>query len=147
MAMVGLLVNSLINLILFTLQGSLSARIFDQIRIPETQMKSWKNDQCEVCATGLNQLKREAVAMVHTLEESQFLAYYNIPGYMVGPNANQLIRRADKQRLQAGVAMETNDRGGVMYVKPEEAAISSSFLSRWVVTFLIMQYRPRDVNF
>lgn len=137
MAMVGLLVNSLINLILFTLQGSLSARIFDQIRIPETQMKSWKNDQCEVCATGLNQLKREAVAMVHTLEESQFLAYYNIPGYMVGLNADQLIRRADKQRLQAGVAMET---------KPEEAAISSSFLSRWVVTFLIMQHRPRDVN-
>ena len=146
MVMVGLLVNSLINLILFTLQGSLSARIFDQIRIPETQMKSWKNDKCEVCATDLNQLKREAVAMVHTLEESQFLAYYNIPGYMVGPNADQLIRRADKQRLQAGVAMETNDRGGVMYVKPEEAAISSSFLSRWVVTFFIMQHRPRDVN-
>ena len=109
-------------------------------------MKSWKNDQCEVCATDLNQLKREAVAMVHTLEESQFLAYYNIPGYMVGPNADQLIRRADKQRLQAGVAMETNDRSGVMYVKPEEAAISSSFLSRWVVTFFIMQHRPRDVN-
>ena len=109
-------------------------------------MKSWKNDQCEVCATNLNQLKREAVAMVHTLEESQFLAYYNIPGYMVGPNADQLIRRADKQRLQAGVVMETNDRSGVMYVKPEEAAISSSFLSRWVVTFLIMRHRPRDVN-
>lgn len=113
----------------FLLQGSLSARIFDQIRIPETQMKSWKNDQCEVCATDLNQLKREAVAMVNTLEESQFLAYYNIPGYMVGPNADQLIRRADKQRLQAGVAMETGDRG-MMYVKPEEAAIGSSFLSR-----------------
>lgn len=113
----------------FPLQGSLSARIFDQIRIPETQMKSWKNDQCEVCATDLNQLKREAVAMVNTLEESQFLAYYNIPGYMVGPNADQLIRRADKQRLQAGVAMETGDRG-MMYVKPEEAAIGSSFLSR-----------------
>ena len=92
-------------------------------------MKSWKNDQCEVCATDLNQLKREAVAMVNTLEESQFLAYYNIPGYMVGPNADQLIRRADKQRLQAGVAMETGDRG-MMCVKPEEAAIGSSFLSR-----------------
>lgn len=113
----------------FPFQGSLSARIFDQIRIPETQMKSWKNDQCEVCATDLNHLKREAVAMVNTLEESQFLAYYNIPGYMVGPNADQLIRRADKQRLQAGVAMETGDRG-IMYVKPEEAAIGSSFLSR-----------------
>ncbi|XP_078344764.1 uncharacterized protein LOC144630301 isoform X3 [Oculina patagonica] len=111
-------------------KGSLSARIFDQIRIPETQMKSWKNDQCEVCATDLNQLKREAVAMVNTLEESQFLAYYNIPGYMVGPNADQLLRRADKQRLQAGVAMETGDRGGMTYVKPEEAAIGSSFLSR-----------------
>ena len=82
-----------------------------------------------MCATDLNQLKREAVAMVNTLEESQFLAYYNIPGYMVGPNADQLIRRADKQRLQAGVAMETGDRG-MMYVKPEEAAIGSSFLSR-----------------
>lgn len=114
----------------FVLQGSLSARIFEQIRIPETQMKSWKNDQCEVCATDLNQLKREAVAMVNTLEESQFLAYYNIPGYMVGPNADQLIRRADKQRLQAGVAMETGDRGGMMHVKPEESAIGSSFLSR-----------------
>lgn len=68
--------------------------------------------------------------MVNTLEESQFLAYYNIPGYMVGPNADQLIRRADKQRLQAGVAMETGDRSGMICVKPEEAAIGSSFLSR-----------------
>ncbi|XP_068751759.1 kinesin-like protein KIF26B isoform X2 [Montipora capricornis] len=110
--------------------GSLSARIFDQIRIPESQMKSWKNDQCEVCCTDLNQLKREAVAMVNTLEESQFLAYYNIPGYVVGPNAEQLIRRADKQRLQMGVTMDTAERNGVTYVKPEETGVSSSFLSR-----------------
>ena len=69
--------------------------------------------------------------MVNTLEESQFLAYYNIPGYMVGPNAEQLIRRADKQRLQMGLtSMDTADRSGLVYVKPDEAAIGSSFLSR-----------------
>ena len=93
-------------------------------------MKSWKNDQCEVCWTDLTQLKREAVAMVNTLEESQFLAYYNIPGYMVGPNSDQLSRRADKQRLQMGVTMDTSDRSGMVYVKPDETAIGSSFLSR-----------------
>ena len=93
-------------------------------------MKSWKNDQCEVCCTDLTQLKREAVAMVNTLEESQFLAYYNIPGYMVGPNSDQLSRRADKQRLQMGVTMDTSDRSGIVYVKPDETAIGSSFLSR-----------------
>lgn len=112
------------------LQGSLAARIYDQIRIPETQMKSWKNDQCEICCTDLDQLKREAVAMVNTLEESQFLAYYNIPGYMVGPNAEQLIRRADKQRLQVGVTMDTPERSGIVCVKSDEAGIGSSFLSR-----------------
>ena len=68
--------------------------------------------------------------MVNTLEESQFLAYYNIPGYVVGPNAEQLIRRADKQRLQMGVTMDTAERNGVTYVKPEETGVSSSFLSR-----------------
>lgn len=93
-------------------------------------MKSWKNDQCEVCCTDLTQLKREAVAMVNTLEESQFLAYYNIPGYVVGPNADQLSRRADKQRLQMAVTMDTSDRSGIVYVKPDETAIGSSFLSR-----------------
>ena len=90
-------------------------------------MKSWKNDQCDVCSTHLSQLKREAVAMVHTLEESQFLAYYNIPGYMVGPNAEQLIRRADKQRHQA----EAGDRG-IVHAKPDEVPVASSFLSRYV---------------
>ena len=114
----------------FFFQGSLAARIFEQIRIPETQMKSWKNDRCEVCCTDLTQLKREAVAMVNTLEESQFLAYYNIPGYVVGPNAEQLIRRADKQRLQMGVTMDTSERNGVTNVKPEETGVASSFLSR-----------------
>ena len=93
-------------------------------------MKSWKNDQCEVCCTDLNQLKREAVAMVNTLEESQFLAYYNIPGYMVGPNADQLIRRADKQRPHTGVPVDTGDRTGMVHVKPDEAGVGSSFLSR-----------------
>jgi len=68
--------------------------------------------------------------MVNTLEESQFLAYYNIPGYMVGPNSDQLSRRADKQRLQMGVTMDTSDRSGIVYVKPDETAIGSSFLSR-----------------
>ncbi|XP_015757068.1 PREDICTED: kinesin-like protein KIF26A [Acropora digitifera] len=93
-------------------------------------MKSWKNDRCEVCCTDLTQLKREAVAMVNTLEESQFLAYYNIPGYVVGPNAEQLIRRADKQRLQMGVTMDTSERNGMTNVKPEETGVASSFLSR-----------------
>ncbi|KAK2561614.1 Kinesin-like protein KIF26A [Acropora cervicornis] len=116
--------------IFFFFQGSLAARIFEQIRIPETQMKSWKNDRCEVCCTDLTQLKREAVAMVNTLEESQFLAYYNIPGYVVGPNAEQLIRRADKQRLQMGVTMDTSERNGMTNVKPEETGVASSFLSR-----------------
>ena len=68
--------------------------------------------------------------MVNTLEESQFLAYYNIPGYMVGPNAEQLIRRADKQRLQMGVTMDTPERKGMVCVKPDEVGIGSSFLSR-----------------
>lgn len=67
--------------------------------------------------------------MVHTLEESQFLAYYNIPGYMVGPNADQLIRRADKQRLQ--MPGDTGERSGMVYVKPDEAAVGTSFLSRY----------------
>ena len=68
--------------------------------------------------------------MVNTLEESQFLAYYNIPGYVVGPNAEQLIRRADKQRLQMGVTMDTSERNGMTNVKPEETGVASSFLSR-----------------
>ena len=110
----------------FCFQGSLSTRIFNQVRLPDTHLKSWRNGQCEVCSTNLDQLKGEAVAMVHTLEESQFLAYYNIPGYMVGPNADQLIRRADKCRQLGSGTVEPVERG----LGRHEEVPSGSFLSR-----------------
>ena len=80
-----------------------------------------------MCTTSMDQLKSEAVAMVHNLEETQFLAYYNIPGYVVGPTAEQLIRQADKYRHQGNATAECTERG---LVRHEEASGSGSFLSR-----------------
>ncbi|XP_020917260.1 kinesin-like protein KIF26B [Exaiptasia diaphana] len=91
--------------------GSLSSRIFNQIRLPESHLKSWHADQCQVCSTHLNQLKWEAVSMVHTLEESQFLAYYNIPGYVVGPKADQVLRRLEKQKKKPITGEQVVERG------------------------------------
>lgn len=66
--------------------------------------------------------------MVHTLEESQFLAYYNIPGYVVGPNADQVLRKLEKQR-PTPVTAEQAERG-LVYARPEEAAAAPSFFHR-----------------
>ncbi|KAK3749849.1 hypothetical protein QZH41_015512, partial [Actinostola sp. cb2023] len=110
--------------------GSLSSRIFNQIRLPDAHLKSWQADQCQVCSTHLNQLKWEAVSMVHTLEESQFLAYYNIPGYVVGPNADHVLRRLERQRPPSvTVAAEQGDRG-LVYARPEDATAAPSFFHR-----------------
>ncbi|XP_031571980.1 uncharacterized protein LOC116306087 [Actinia tenebrosa] len=110
--------------------GSLSSRIFSQIGLPESHLKSWHADQCQVCSTHLNQLKWEAVSMVHTLEESQFLAYYNIPGYVVGPNAQQVLRKMEKQRPPVNVVTAEQSDRGLVCARPEDAASSSSFLHR-----------------
>lgn len=67
--------------------------------------------------------------MVNTLEESQFMAYYNIPGYLAGPNADQLIRRADKLRYQGSYGAEPGERS-VIFARSEDA--SPSFFARWV---------------
>ncbi|XP_032222291.2 kinesin-like protein KIF26B isoform X2 [Nematostella vectensis] len=108
--------------------GSLSTRIFGQIHLPDTHLKSWQNEHCLVCSTHLNQLKWEAISMVHTLEESQFLAYYNIPGYVVGPNTDQLLRRIekDKQRHPGNATTEHGDRG-LLYARPEDGNSTSFF--------------------
>ena len=94
--------------------------------MPETHTKSWRHDRCDVCATDLDQLKREAITMVHTLEESQFMAYYNIPGYLVGPNADQLIRRADKLRFQGSYGADPGERSAG-YARSSEDATPSFF--------------------
>ena len=130
----------LIILIVFGLQGSLSSRIFSQIGLPESHLKSWHADQCQVCSTHLNQLKWEAVSMVHTLEESQFLAYYNIPGYVVGPNAEQVLRKMEKQRPPVNVVTAEQSDRGLACARPEDAASSSSFLHRLVI-YILIPYR------
>lgn len=65
--------------------------------------------------------------MVHTLEESQFLAYYNIPGYVVGPNADQVLRKLEKQRPPPTTAEQER---GLVYARPEEAGAAPSFFHR-----------------
>lgn len=66
--------------------------------------------------------------MVHTLEESQFLAYYNIPGYVVGPNADQVLRKLERQRPPP-VTAEPGDRG-LVCARPEDSAAAPSFFHR-----------------
>ena len=58
------------------------------------------------------------------------MAYYNIPGYLVGPNADQLIRRADKLRYQGSYGAEPGDRSA-SFTRSEDA--SPSFFARLVV--------------
>lgn len=66
--------------------------------------------------------------MVHTLEESQVLAYYNIPGYVVGPNADQVLRRLEKQRPPP-VTGEQLERG-LAYARPSDAITAPSLFHR-----------------
>ena len=59
----------------FYSQGSrLATRIFDQLRVPDTEVKSWRDNRCDVCSANVAQLKNEALSMVQTLEDSRLLA-------------------------------------------------------------------------
>lgn len=85
--------------------------------------------------------------MVHTLEESQFLAYYNIPGYVVGPNAEQVLRKMEKQRPPANVVTADQSERGLMCARPEDAASTTSFLHRLVSFIFIPDGYPFNKGF
>ncbi|CAM2116322.1 unnamed protein product [Caretta caretta] len=57
----------------------LSALIFDKLQVPDYLQKNRNEGEsrCEICATHLNQLKQEAIQMIHTLNQA---SYQEVPG-------------------------------------------------------------------
>ncbi|NXF93631.1 KI26A protein, partial [Eubucco bourcierii] len=59
----------------------LSALIFDKLQVPEYLQKNRNEGEsrCETCATHLNQLKQEAIQMMHTLNQTSYLEMPDLP--------------------------------------------------------------------
>ncbi|XP_077861442.1 uncharacterized protein LOC100377557 [Saccoglossus kowalevskii] len=75
--------------------NELSATLHEKLQVPDTSQK-WTDNRCEVCATHLNQLKQEAVAMVHSLEKAHSSgdtsSLNNIPALVGSRNLSSLQR-------------------------------------------------------
>ncbi|XP_030308439.1 kinesin-like protein KIF26A [Calypte anna] len=59
----------------------LSALIFDKLQVPDYLQKNRNEGEsrCETCATHLNQLKQEAIQMMHTLHQSSYPEMPDLP--------------------------------------------------------------------
>ncbi|KAM9013959.1 kinesin-like protein KIF26A isoform 2-T3 [Ara ararauna] len=59
----------------------LSALIFDKLQVPDYLQKNRNEGEsrCETCATHLNQLKQEAIQMMHTLNQTSYPEMPDIP--------------------------------------------------------------------
>ena len=66
----------------------MATRIFDQLRVPDTELRSWRDNRCDICSTNVAQLKNEALSMVQTLEDSRLLAAH-IPRLATSPAEGQ----------------------------------------------------------
>ncbi|XP_009863992.1 PREDICTED: kinesin-like protein KIF26A [Apaloderma vittatum] len=68
------------------LDPRLSALIFDKLQVPDYLQKNRNEGEsrCETCATHLNQLKQEAIQMMHTLSQTN---YPEMPDLLPGAGA------------------------------------------------------------
>ncbi|XP_075782579.1 kinesin-like protein KIF26A isoform X2 [Pelodiscus sinensis] len=59
----------------------LSALIFDKLQVPDHLQKNRNEGEsrCEICATHLNQLKQEAIQMIHTLNQASYQEVPSLP--------------------------------------------------------------------
>ncbi|XP_072195192.1 kinesin-like protein KIF26A isoform X2 [Excalfactoria chinensis] len=59
----------------------LSALIFDKLQVPDYLQKNRNEGEsrCETCATHLNQLKQEAIQMMHTLNQASYSEMPDLP--------------------------------------------------------------------
>lgn len=59
----------------------LSALIFDKLQVPDYLQKNRNEGEsrCETCATHLNQLKQEAIQMMHTLTQTSYPEMPDLP--------------------------------------------------------------------
>ncbi|XP_019406704.1 PREDICTED: kinesin-like protein KIF26A [Crocodylus porosus] len=59
----------------------LSALIFDKLQVPDYLQKNRNEGEsrCEICATHLNQLKQEAIQMIHTLNQASYQEITDAP--------------------------------------------------------------------
>ncbi|XP_078590135.1 kinesin-like protein KIF26B isoform X8 [Branchiostoma floridae x Branchiostoma japonicum] len=82
--------------------SDMSASLAEKLQIPEGLQKGWSSDHCETCATHLDQLKQDAIAMVQSLDEAQ-----SNPGSAPLGNLSSIVGSRNIAALQRGGHLPT----------------------------------------
>lgn len=73
---------------------NLASKIAERLEVPQISPKFALRDRCDVCDTHIKQLKQEAVAMVHSIQQAQCESAppTNIPALVGSCNFSQVQR-------------------------------------------------------
>ncbi|CAH1261584.1 Hypp2401 [Branchiostoma lanceolatum] len=82
--------------------SDMSASLAEKLQIPEGLQKGWSADHCDTCATNLDQLKQDAIAMVQSLDEAQ-----SNPGSAPLGNLSSIVGSRNIAALQRGGHLPT----------------------------------------
>ncbi|XP_066282681.1 kinesin-like protein KIF26B isoform X5 [Branchiostoma lanceolatum] len=82
--------------------SDMSASLAEKLQIPDGLQKGWSADHCDTCATNLDQLKQDAIAMVQSLDEAQ-----SNPGSAPLGNLSSIVGSRNIAALQRGGHLPT----------------------------------------